>query len=144
MNQYTKLLVVALVVGGVAFYGGMKYQAGKVPARGAGFAARAGAAGAAGGAARGGTAFNGTFGQVIAKSATSLTVQLMDGSSRIVFVSGTTPVAKQASGTLNDVAVGTNVSVTGMANSDGSVTASQIQIRPVGTPRPSPSASPAQ
>ena len=134
-------IVLIVVFAGAGFYGGMKYQASKVPVRGTGtFAGRTGNTGLG----RGGVAFNGTFGQVIAKSPTTVTVQLMDGSSRIVFVSVTTPVAKQASGTLNDVTVGTNVAVTGTSNSDGSVTASQIQIRPAGTPRPNPSPSPAQ
>jgi nitrate/nitrite transporter NarK len=130
-------IVLMVVFAGAGFYGGMKYQQGQTPDRGTGtFAGRTGGTG------RGGVAFNGTFGQVIAKTATTITVQLADGSSRIVFISATTPVAKQASGTLNDVAVGTNIAVTGTSNSDGSVTASQIQIRPAGTPRPSPSPTP--
>jgi hypothetical protein len=81
-----------------------------------------------------------TFGQIISKDATSITVQLetpQAGSttnasgSKIIFLGQDTKVTKQASGTLSDLAVGTNVSVTGTTNTDGSVSASSIQIRPV-------------
>lgn len=129
-------VLVAIVLVGGGFYGGMKYQQSKTPVRGTGTFAGATSRTRAGGA--GGTAFNGTFGQVLSKSANSITVQLADGSSRIVFISATTPVEKQTTGTLTDVAVGTNIAVTGTSNSDGSVIASQIQIRPAGTLRPSP------
>jgi hypothetical protein len=141
MNTKIKLLVGVLVVGGVAFFGGMKYGQAQTSVRIARGNSQFTAMLSGVGGGRGGMGFNGTFGQVLAKSATTLTVQLMDGSSRIVFISASTLIAKQASGTLNDVAVGTNIAVTGTSNSDGSVTASQIQIRPAGTPRPSPTPS---
>lgn len=137
MNKNIAMLLVAVVFAGSGFYAGIKYQTSKAPVRGAGFTAFTG--GNAGiGRGRGGAGLNGTFGQVISKTDASITVQLMDGSSKIVFVSGTTPVAKQAAGTLTDVSVGSNIAVTGTANSDGSITASQIQLRPTGSPRPSP------
>jgi hypothetical protein len=68
---------------------------------------------------------------VIAKDATSITLQLPgNAGSKIIFYSATTQISKMASGTPVDLANGTNVSITGTANSDGSVTAQAIQIRP--------------
>ena len=136
MNNKIMLVTVAVVIGGVAFFGGMKYGQATAASNRSALRAQFGVGG--GNGTGDGRQFNGTFGQVIAKSNTSITVKLMDGSSRIVFVSGTTPVMKLVAGSLNDIAVGTNVAVTGATNSDGSVTASQIQIRPAMTPRPSP------
>jgi hypothetical protein len=69
-------------------------------------------------------------GEVLSKDATSVTVKMRDGSSRIVLYSGTTQVMKSTSGSIDDVAVGSQVMVQGATNSDGSVTAQSIQIRP--------------
>jgi hypothetical protein len=49
-----------------------------------------------------------------------------------------TPVTKQASGTQDDLSVGTQVAVTGSSNSDGSMTANTVQIRPAGAGAPMP------
>ena len=133
MNTKIGYAIVAIVVGAAAFFGGMKYSQAQTPSRGvraagAGgqFFTRSGNSGSPGN-----TQFSGTFGQIISKDSNSVTVKLQDGSSRIVLISSTTPVMKSVSGSLADLVVGDNVAVTGTANSDGSVTASQIQIRPV-------------
>ncbi|MDE1874611.1 MAG: hypothetical protein KGH68_00895, partial [Patescibacteria group bacterium] len=74
---------------------------------------------------------SGIAGTVIAKDSQSITVQAPDGSgSKIVFVNSSTQVFKTDQGSLNDIAVGANVVVAGSANSDGSVTAQSVQIRP--------------
>lgn len=82
---------------------------------------------------QGGPGVQGGFigGTVIARDGQSVTVKLQDGGSKIVFIGGSTQVAKTVSGSLADLAVGTNVMVTGSANPDGSVTAQSVQIRPV-------------
>jgi hypothetical protein len=77
-----------------------------------------------------------TIGQVITKDATSVTVKMPDGSTKIVLISDSTVVSKTVTGTLADVAVGTNVAVSGPANADGSVTAANIQLRPATTTPP--------
>lgn len=141
MNQKNKMIagavVVLVVVAGVAFYGGMAYAKGKTGAYGAAAMQNgqfgAGATGAGRSGARtgfGGAAGMGgaTFGQVIAKDDKSITVKLASGGSKIVFITPTTPMSKDAAGSLADVAVGTQVTVTGSANADGSLSAQSIRI----------------
>jgi hypothetical protein len=69
-------------------------------------------------------------GDVTSKDETSMTVRGRDGSSKIVLYSGTTQIMKSTTGTSSDVAVGTQVMIQGKTNSDGSITAQSIQIRP--------------
>ncbi len=129
--NYKKILVpviVAVVFAGGGFYGGMLYQKSQSPARG-GFAAgqftRGGAAGAAGAGRATGSGF--TTGTVLSKDATSITVQLAgNAGTKIVFYTPTTPVMKSTTATPDQIAVGDRISVTGSANSDGSVTAQSI------------------
>lgn len=125
------------MVGGIAFYGGMKYgQAnvkGNFQANIAG-GLRNGVAGRAGGA-NGTGGF--TSGDIIAKDTQSITIKMRDGSSKIVLYSTSTEVSKFDAGTANDLVVGKTVSVTGSANTDGSITATTIQVRPlISSPSP--------
>ncbi len=142
MNKKIISLVLLVIAGGALFYGGMKYdQSKKTASRGASnFAnlspeerqARATAGGFAG-MGRGGRAGGGTgfiTGEVISKDDKSVTIKLNDGGSKIVFLSESTEITKSASGSINDLEVGKNISVNGVANSDGSVTAQTIQLRP--------------
>jgi len=76
----------------------------------------------------------GTIGQVLSKDANSITVKLPDGSTKIVFFSGTTTIDKTAQGTSGDLKTGETVAVNGSANSDGSITAQRITVRPAGLP----------
>lgn len=69
-------------------------------------------------------------GSVLSKDDTSMTVKMRDGSSKIVLYTGTTQVLKSTTGAATDVVVGGQVSIQGAQNSDGSITAQSIQIRP--------------
>ena len=151
MNKLIAIVIAtAVVVGGVAFFGGMKYAESKSP-RGRvsqadfqnlqnlspeerqqrlqelGANAGAGFRGGAGGGQRGGGF---TTGEIISKDDKSVTVKLQGGGSKIIFLSDSTEITKSASGSINDLEVGKNISINGTANSDGSVTAQTIQLRP--------------
>lgn len=132
-------VVVGVVVGAGAFYGGMKYAQGKTP-RG-GFAnlsadqrqkMQAGAAGAVFRVGRNGAVDGGFLaGEVIAKDDKSITVKLRDGGSKLVFYSDATEVGKFVNGGPADLEIGKTVNITGKANQDGSLTAQSIQLRPI-------------
>ena len=131
-NTWVIILITALVVGGAAFFGGTKYAQGKsVTATGtANFAGRTRGQGLVGGANRGmGAGMGGGFtaGEVLTKDASSLTLKLSDGGSKVVLFSTSTPVRKTTEGTLDDVAIGNQITVIGQAGSDGSIMASSIQ-----------------
>ncbi|MEK7628180.1 MAG: hypothetical protein AAB421_02040 [Patescibacteria group bacterium] len=114
-----------------AFYGGMSYgkSSATTPTRGQFAVAQNGRQ--AGMSARGaGT----VFGEIIARDETSITVKMPDGSTKIVLVSASAQVGKSVAGSATDLVAGVTVMVTGSANSDGSVTAESVQIRPAGSP----------
>ena len=120
-------IVVLLVVGGGSFYWGMSYgktqSASSATALRASFAGRTGRTGTTGGGF--------VSGSIISSDATSITLQLPNNAgSKIVLYSSTTQINKMVSGSASDLTNGTNVSITGTTNSDGSVTAQSIQIRP--------------
>jgi hypothetical protein len=125
------ILVVAVVVGGGSFYGGMKYAENKAVSDrqqriqqfgGSGTGFRNGGSGnrTAGGFASG---------EILSKDDKSITIKMRDGGSKIIFFSDTTEIGKFVNGASSDLEVGKNVSVIGTANSDGSVTAQTIQLR---------------
>lgn len=135
------IAVVAVVVGGGAFYGGMKYAQGQggrgnfanlTPEQRQQFTANAGAGFREGvGQGRGGMNGGFTAGEIISKDDKSITLKMPDGGSKIIFYSDTTEVSKFTEGGAGDLVVGKNISVNGTSNQDGSVTAQTIQIRPV-------------
>jgi hypothetical protein len=120
-------LVVAIVVGvGGFFYG--KSTAAVSPT---------GFAGAYGSSTRrlaGGAGGGFTSGQISAMDATSITLQLANGNSEVVFYSSSTPVSEPTIVSPSALKVGTNVMVGGTTNSDGSLTASTIQVRAANIP----------
>ena len=136
------LIVGFIVLAGISFYAGNMYASAKnkTSVQNNGFAMRNGT-----GAQRGLRAGGGNvFGQIIAKDANSITVQLNTPTgpnasgatttaitgSKIVLYTNSTTISKMATGTINDLAIGTNITVQGTANPDGSVSAQTISIRP--------------
>ncbi|HEU5114531.1 MAG TPA: hypothetical protein VFT82_02065 [Candidatus Paceibacterota bacterium] len=136
MNK-TKIILGGVVIAAVFFYGGYAFASNSSSAAQSARGNRTFAMAAGGQAfARGmGQRNGGNFiaGSIIAKDSQSITIALPSGGSKIIFVSGSTQVSKMAAGSLDDLAVGTNVVVTGTANSDGSVTGQSIQVRPART-----------
>lgn len=136
-------ILVVLVVAGGAFFAGMKYGQSKSSnsfTRGdfQNFSPeerqqRMQQAGAAGGfRVMGGNNRGDGFvsGEIISKDDSSITVKLPDGGSKIVFFSTTTSITKSTDGVSSDLETGKTIMVNGTTNSDGSVTATNIQIRP--------------
>lgn len=130
-------VVILVVVAAGSFYGGMKY--GQSKAAKTASSDRAQFAGGAGAGAGNTARRNGTFGpnsagfvggNIISKDDKSITVQSQNGGSKIVFFASSTSIGKTTNGSISDLAVGEPVVVNGTANSDGSVTAQNIQIRP--------------
>ena len=74
---------------------------------------------------------NMTTGEILSKDAQSFTVKLKDGGSKIVFYTDKTSIIKTTDGTLDDLVIGKNISITGAANPDGSINADSVQIRPM-------------
>jgi hypothetical protein len=126
------VVVVVIIVGGGAFYGGMKYADAKSASQRQQRLGQGGAnigVGFRGG--QGGAVGSGFIsGDIISKDNQSITVKMRDGSSKIVFFSDTTEISKFVAGLSTDMVVGKTVTITGKANSDGSVTAISIQMRP--------------
>ena len=135
------VIVVAVVVGAGAFYGGMKYGQSKITANISRLGFQNGQMGVSGTGSLNGTVGNragGGFvtGEIISKDDKSITVSIQNGGSKIVFFSDTTKITKSTDGLVGDLATGKEVQVTGTVNSDGSVTAQTIQLRPNILPAP--------
>jgi len=137
INTSTKKSNTGLIIGGIiliiaAFFVGKSYGASHAatPATGGASAYRTGAAGGFAGRT-GGAA---TVGQVVSMDATSITVSVPNGGgSKIILYTPTTTVLKTAQAATSDITVGSTITATGTTNSDGSITATSIQIRPAGS-----------
>lgn len=83
-------------------------------------------------------------GSILSIDANSMTVKLADGSTKIVLFSGSTTYSNTVAAQNSDLKVGSTVLVMGAANSDGSVTATNVQINPQfgrpAMPSPTPAA----
>ena len=133
-NNLIIILVVALLVGAGGFFAGMKYQQSKNPRFGNFQGARNGQSG------QRGQGFRPVNGEILSADEKSITVKLQDGTSRIVILSDTTTYNKTAEGSKADLKTGDRIAVFGTDNSDGSVTAQNVQLNPVfrGLPGGSP------
>jgi hypothetical protein len=143
MKKLLPIIIALIIVGGGAFYGGMKYGQSKSPLgnfsrqnfqnlseeqRQELFQGNVGEA-LQGRIGRGaGAGF--LNGEVIAIDEQSLTMKMSDGSSRIVFFSNSTQISKTTEGSTSDIEVGKQIMITGQQNSDGSYTAQTIQLSP--------------
>lgn len=70
------------------------------------------------------------IGEILNKDDSSITVKMPDSSSKIVLLSNNTSISKTAKGSEEDLTVGQQVMVLGTSNTDGSVTARNIQLNP--------------
>ncbi len=137
-KQIPSLLLIAVIFAGGGFFGGMKYQqkrglqnirqqfGGGQFQRGNGSANISGQPRPAGNRMGG----RGVTGEILNRDEKSLTVKLPDGSSKIVLLSESTTINKATAGTREDLKTGEQVVVFGTENTDGSVTAQNIQLNP--------------
>jgi len=147
MKKNLYLVIGAIVLAGVAFWGGMTFSAKSGQANSfANFQnmtpeqrqQRISQLGANGGFRRGGAGGVGlTNGEILSADAGSITIKMHDGSSKIILVGDSTKVTKSVDATSADLTQGENVMVNGTTNSDGSLTAQTVQIVPAPvTPTP--------
>jgi len=133
-------IIIALAIGGAGgFYGGIIYQQSKNPManfqrNGTNFRQfnQSNGASANGQRLSGGA----SSGEIIKKDDSSVTLKMNDGSSKTVYLSASTTISKFSEGSGSDLAVGENVMANGSSNSDGSITAQFIQLRPTGAGGP--------
>jgi hypothetical protein len=127
------VLIIIAAAGG--FFGGMMFQKNQTPSF-AGMMGQNGPrqggnfAGRFGGQAGQNSNFRPVRGQVLSMNNNSLTIKMSDGSTKIVVLSSSTAFMQSTKAALSDVETGDTVNVVGTANSDGSVTAQDVQINP--------------
>ena len=122
--------IVWLVVAIIALGGG--YLWGKTAGMGGGRAGFAGAGAFSSSTRRmaSGTTSGGfVAGQITAIDQSSITLQLPNGSSEVVFYSSSTPVSEPTTVSVSVLEVGTKIAIGGTGNSDGSLTAQTIQVQ---------------
>jgi ribosomal protein S1 len=116
-NNIVLIAILSLLVGGGAgFFGGMQYQKSQRPAS----FARVNRTRNGGG----------VVGDILSADNNSVTVKLPDGSSKIVLLTAATSINKAATAAASDLTVGETVSAFGTTNTDGSITATNVQINP--------------
>ncbi len=123
------LLVTIIAVG--SFFAGMKYQQSRRPlGRFANFQGQFGQR----------QGIRPVNGEIISVDETSITVKLSDNTSKIILLTDKTSINKSLEASKEDLKVGEKVAAFGTENSDGSITAQNIQINPVfrGTLQDSP------
>lgn len=69
-------------------------------------------------------------GELVKKDASSLSIKQRDGNMKLVLVTSSTKAMKMTESNLGEFAIGQQIMVTGSSNSDGSLTAQTVQIRP--------------
>jgi hypothetical protein len=126
-SLYLVVAILVVIVSGGAFFGGMKYQQSKQPA----FLRQMDSVqGQRTGTGNNRLGFRPVNGEIISSDEKSITVKLQDGSSKIVLFSDSTEINKAAEATKEDLKAGEKVAVFGTENSDGTVTAQNIQLNP--------------
>ncbi|KKU33952.1 MAG: hypothetical protein UX57_C0009G0004 [Candidatus Uhrbacteria bacterium GW2011_GWE2_46_68] len=145
------IIATAVIVGGGAFFGGIQYaklqttDMGDIASRFSNLDAsqRSGMSGGPGGFTRsqaGGGGF--VSGEILSLDAESMTIELPDGGSKLIFFSDASKINKMTESSSVDMATGMTITITGTSNDDGSVTASTIQILPEGSSFSTPPTNP--
>lgn len=131
-NNIVSTILIAVIVGAATFYGGTVYGQNSKSLQANTFQQGGRQFGAGGQGGRPGMAGNLANGEIMSKDDKSITIKLRNGGSQFIFFSPTTQILKSTAGTADDLLNGANITASGTTNSDGSVTAQMIQIRPAG------------
>jgi hypothetical protein len=126
-----KMLITAIliaVVGVGAFWAGMQYQNSKLPAKFNGQNMRAMKYGQGLPGQGQPEGMEAVRGEILSVNDNSLTVKLLDDSSKIVLISENTEINKASEASSSDLLTGEPVMIFGKTNSDGSISAAQIQL----------------
>lgn len=126
-NNLIIMVITGIVIAAGAFFGGMKYQQSQAASGSRQFARN----GTNGIRARTGGNGGATVGEIISQDANSITVKLQDGSSKIIILSNSTTYSKTDTASKSDLKTGARVAAFGTSNSDGSITAQNIQLNPM-------------
>lgn len=130
-NTIAIIVLVALLVGVGGFFGGMKFQETKASSPNSADHAQGNFRGQNGQGNRFQGGFRPVVGEILSLDDKSITVKLDDGSSKIVLLPDNLTVSKTDSASKADLKTGVSVGVFGTNNSDGSVTAQNVQINPM-------------
>jgi hypothetical protein len=130
-NNLLKIIIVAIVVGALGFFGGMQYQKSQ---RGNFLTNNnqrfVGGMNQQAGTVRQGRAagFSPVSGEITSLDENTITVKTQDGSSKIIVYSSSTKVNKTSEGSMSDLKVGEQIMTIGSTGSDGTVTAESISV----------------
>ncbi len=127
VNKNILISIIFGVIGiGAGFFAGMKYQESKLPNFTRQLGNNQGPRVTGNNTTRAG--FRPFSGEIISGDEKSITLKLPDGSSKIVFFTENTKINKAEEKAKEDLKTGEEVMVFGQENSDGSVTAQNIQL----------------
>ena len=129
-NNLIQIILVAVIVSGLAFFAGIKYQQSKTPA----FRQMMDRNGTRPGINQ--TGIRPINGTILSIDEQSLTVELPDGSTKIVFIGTNTKINKASPIEFVNLNKGDSVNLFGTQNSDGSITAQTISAGEFGQFRP--------
>lgn len=127
-------IAIMIVVSGTAFYGGTVYQKSQSTQARGNFAGRDMGQNSTKGVITGNKTqlnrdgSNPVDGQIISIDDKSVTIKLKDGSSNIIMFSDSTVFNKSTVGSKADLVQGVSLMVIGTKNTDGSITAQNVQI----------------
>ena len=136
MNKIIPIIIALVIIGGGAFYGGMRYGQGTYqisknlsPEQQQFLQKKAGGT-FLGEIKDRGAGSNFLNGEVFNKDEQTLTLKMQEGGSKIMFFSDSTEISRTIEGLIDDIEIGKQIIVNGEQNSDGSYTAKTIQLSP--------------
>jgi len=122
------VIIAVHLVGAGSFYGGMRYEQSKTANVRNQFSRNVSGAGGRGGQRFAQAGVKAVSGKIIHQDESSITVELEDGSSKIIFVTDQSSINKTEAASQADLKEGEEVVIFGQENSDGSITAQNIQL----------------